>query len=223
MARVITGDKMIDSVRKRTMCPDDTSIYTDEDILDILDEEMQVQVLDKLVRLRGDNITHTVDVPKNSTERYIIPTRALGDKLRDITLVKGNEEYELSQIDPGELTDYSGYTRDYNENGVFYVRNNQIILVSPTRSYDFVRMSYHLRPSFLTKEESAGKIDSIVKDTGANTLTLNLSSVNNSFTLNDTYDIVGKDTPNKIKSMDLVPTVVTVGDTGIIVFNLDGS
>lgn len=221
MARILTGNKMIDSVRKRTMCPDDTSIYTDEDILDILDEEMQVQVLDKLVRLRGDNITHVVDIAKNDSGRYVIPTRALGDKLRDASLLKGSEEYELSQIDIGELPDYSGYTRDFNENGVFYMQSNEVVLVSPTRSYDFVRMRYHLRPNFLTKVERAGIISSIVQDTDANTLTLSLSQVGSTFTENEIYDIVGKNTPNKIKAMDLVPSSLTTGDTGIIVFDLD--
>lgn len=221
MARIITGDKMIDSVRKRTMCPDDTSIYNDADILNILDEEMQVQVLDKLVRLHGENLTFSIDVPRNSSGSYSIPNRALGNKLRDVSLIQGNQIYELSQISVGELPDYSNWQVDQNELDVFYLENNKVKLISENRSYDYIRMKYYLRPNFLTKVEEAGIISAITQDTGAGTLTLSLSQVGRNFTDNDTYDIIGKNTPNKIKAMDLTASSLTTGTTGTIVFSLD--
>ena len=221
MARIITGDKMIDSVRKRTMCPDDTSIFTDDDILDILDEEMNVQVLDKLVRLHGENLTVTVDIPRNASGSYSIPHRALGNKLRDVSLVSGNNIYEMSQVSIGELPDYSNDSEPYTQLDLFYMENNKVKLITSTRSYDTIRMRYYLRPNFLTKLTNAGIINSIVKDTVAGTLTLSLSQVGTSFTDSDTYDIIGKNTPNKIKAMDLATSDLTTGTTGTIVFMID--
>lgn len=221
MARMMTGDKMISSVRLRTMAPDDVSVFTDEEILDIIDEELQVQILDKLVELHGENLTISVDIPVNSSGSYSIPYRALGNKIRDVSLISGGQTYELSQISIGELPDFTyaqGYTRFLE---LFYVENNQIKLVSPTRSYDYIRFRYLLRPSYLTKVERTGIISSIVKDEVAGTATLSLSQVGKTFTLNDKYDIVGQKTPNKIRVFDLEPTSFTNNTaTGTIVFNL---
>ena len=220
MARIITGDRMVDSVRKRTMCPDDTSIFTDVDILDILDEEMNVQVLDKLVRLHGENLTISVDIPRNASGSYSIPNRALGNKLRDVSLVNGNTIYEMSQISIGELPDYSNYSEPYTQLDLFYIENNKIKLVTATRSYDSIRMRYYLRPNFLTKVEEAGIVNSITTNTVAGTITLSMSQIGKNFTDSDKYDIIGKETPNKIKSMDLTAVSLTTGGTGNIVFNI---
>lgn len=222
MARSMTGDKMIASVRLRTMAPDDVSVFDDDDILNIIDEEMQVQVLDKLVELHGENLTISVDIPRNSEGVYEIPYRALGNKLRDVSLVSGNQIYELSQISIGELPDYS-YNSAYSPEMIdlFYVEGNEIKLVKPARSYDTVRMRYYLRPSYLTKLERAGVISSVTKDEVAGTVTLALSQVGRTFSVNENYDIVSKKTPNKIRTFDLTPTnLVNSNGTGSITFAL---
>ena len=221
MARVLTGDNMVDSVRKRTMAPDDTSIFTDSDILDIIDEEMNAQVLDKLVTLHGENLTYSIDIPRNDSGSYDIPYRALGNKLRDVSLVNGSTVFELAQIGIGELPDYSYGSSSNSYLDKFYVQNNKINLIQESRQYTSIRMKYYLRPNFLTKTEEAGVIASapVVDDT-LGTVTFSLSSVGKNFNSTTMYDIVGFRSPNKIKAFDLVPVSYTKnGDTGIIVFN----
>lgn len=221
MARLMTGDKLIDSVRLRTMSPDDVSVFTDEEILDIIDEEMQVQVLDKLVELHGENLTISEDIPRNSSGNYTIPYRALGNKLRDVSLIIGEQIYELAQISIGELPDFT-YASGYSNNlDLFYVENNQIKIVNQNRAFDSIRVRYYLRPSYLTKVERAGVINTIVKDEDAGTVTFTLSQVGKTFGLNETYDIVGKRAPNKIRGFDLDPiSINTSTGAGNIVFNL---
>jgi len=85
MTRILNGNAMINSVRKRTFCPSDTSVFTDVDILEIVDEEMQVQVLEKLQVLHGDNLTTTIDITRDGSGSYNMPCRALGNKLRDVS------------------------------------------------------------------------------------------------------------------------------------------
>ena len=220
MARILTGDKMINAVRNRTMCPDDTSIFTDSDILDILDEEMSAQVLNKLITLHGENLTISEDIAKTADGVFTFPYRAVGNKLRDVSLVNGNVVYELAQVSISEIPDFS-YGNDSNSfQDKFYVENNKIKLIQPSRSYDSIRIRYHLRPSYLTKTEESGVISSIVTDTGAGTVTLTLSSVGKNFKISDTYDLIGHQSPNKIKAFDLTASSLTTGTTGIIVFTL---
>lgn len=221
MARVLTGDSMVNSVRKRTMTPEDTSVFTDDDILEIVDEELNVQVLDKLIVLHGENLTIEVDVPRNTEGSYTIPYRAVGNKLRDISLISGSAIFEMSQISIGELPDYAYGDSLLSYIDKFYVQNNKIHLIDTTRSYESLRIRYYLRPSFLTKLDKAGVISEIVKDTILNTLTITMSSVGKNFTDNSKYDIVGHNSPNNIKAFDKQPTSLTTGTTGIIVFNLD--
>ena len=222
MARVINGDQMIESVRNRTMTPDDTSIFTDDQILDILDEEMNMQVLDKLQKLHGDNLTTTVDLERNDEGEYEIPYRALGNKLRDISLVNGNVLYELSQISIGQLPDYT-YGEDSNSYlDKFYVEHNKIKLIQNSRNYSKIRVKYYLRPNVLTKKEKAGVISDIAIDKLLGTVTLSLSQVGKNFNESSEYDLVAFRSPNNIKAFDLTPQSLTIsGNVGSIVLSLE--
>lgn len=219
MSRILTGDKMVTSVRKRTMTPDDTSIFTDQDILDIIDEEIDVEVLEKLTVLHGDNLTISVDIPKNDIGSYDIHYRSIGNKLREVSLINGEEVYELSQVSISELSDYTNASdlSGYIDN--FYVEHNKIKLVQSSRSYTHIRMFFYLRPNTLTKIEEAGIISSIVTDEGAGTVNFNLSQVGKNFSSGLDYDIIGKRTPNIIRGFDITPISVTTGTSGSILFN----
>lgn len=219
MARILTGDRLINSVRSRTMSPDDTSVFDDDGILDIIDEEMTVQVLDKLIALHGENLTISVDVARNSSGVYTIPYRSIGNKLRDVSLIQGNQIYELAQISIGELPDHSYGLSYAGDLDYFYVENNKVKLVDPETSYDSIRIRYYLRPNYLTKVNKAGIIGTITTDVDANTVTLTMSQMGRNFTASSTFDIVQAKTPNKIRSFDLTPTAyVSNGTTGTITF-----
>lgn len=224
MSRVLTGDRMIDSVRKRTMTPDDTSIFTDQDILDILNEELDVEVLEKLLVLHEEHLTIPIDIPRNDEGVYEIPYRAIGNKIRDIQLISGEITYELSQVSIGELPDYSYNTDSNTYLDKFYVESNKIKLINNNRPYNTIRFYIYLRPNVLTKVEKAGVIspasgDSLFVDNEDGTITLVLSQVGKHFTSSNNYDIVGKRTPNKVRKFDLKPLEVITGTTGSIKFN----
>jgi len=221
MSRVLNGDDMINSTRRRTMCPDDTRTFTDNDILDIIDEELNAQVLEKLKVLHGDNLTVVQDVKRNAEGVYEIPYRALGNTLRDVSLVSGNTVYELSQVSVSEVPDYSrGYGDSTSSLDTFYMENSTVVLNSPERSYDTLRFRYLLRPNFLTKLNQAGIISEINIDEQNDQISLSLSSVGRNFSGNSLYDIIGEKSPNKIKMFDIKPESVTIGTNGIIVFKL---
>ena len=207
MSRILTGDKLVESIRNRAMIPDDTSVYTDDNLLGIANEEIDVQLLDKLLSLHEEHLTTNVEVPRNETGAYEIPYRAVGNKIRDITMIRGGNLYELTQVSIGELSDYIDNDDNYT-NGLdkFYVEHNQIKLVQPSRSYDTLRMYFHIRPNFLTKLEKAGVISSIV--TSDTEVTYNFTTMPSAFTAALLYDIVGYRTPNKIKSYDITPVEV---------------
>ena len=206
MSRVLTGDKLIESVRNRAMIPNDNSVFNDTNILSILNEELDVQLLDKLLSLHEEHLTVHVDIPRNSDGVYDIPYRAIGNKIRDCSLILGDGNvYELAQISLGELPDYTYDQSSYSSSGLdkFYVESNQIKILQPSRSYSSIRIYYYIRPNYITKLDQAGVISAIT--TTDTEVTFTFSSFPSKFTESLEYDIVGARTPNKIKAWDLSP------------------
>jgi len=222
MSRVLTGDKLIESIRLRAFIPNDTATYTDQDILNVANEEMDVQLLDKLLSLHEEHLTVHVDIPRNAEGVYEIPYRAIGNKVRDVSLVIAGQVYELSQISIGELSDYSFTNTTIVEDlDKFYIESNFIKILQPSRSYDHIRIHYYIRPSVITKTEKAGTISSLptLNQAGtAYTIQLASGSTPKTFTASMQFDIVGKKTPNKIKVWDLQPLTYN-NNTGTFTFS----
>ena len=209
MSRVLTGDKLVESVRNRAMIPSDTSLYTDENILAIANEEIDVQLLDKLLSLHEEHLTIHIDIPSNENGVYDIPHRAVGNKLRDIIMISGGNHYEMTQISIGELSDYIYDGQTFSQGlDKFYIESNQIKIVNNKKGYDTIRIYYYIRPSFLVLESDAAKITEKVID-GAEVV-FKFNKIPNDFTNESQYDIVGYRTPNKIKCLDLVPVPQSV-------------
>jgi hypothetical protein len=212
MSRVLTGDKLVESIRNRAMIPNDTSVYTDENLLDIANEEIDVQLLDKLLSLHEEHLTVPVEIARNQDGVYEIPYRAVGNKIRDIALISGSTIYEMTQVSIGELSDFTldseAYTNGFDK---FYIEHNKIKLINPTRSYEKVRIYFHIRPNYLTKLEKAATISSIVVDDLNDEVTYNFTSTPTAFNASILYDFVGAKTPNKIKAYDIAPKEVNTG------------
>lgn len=215
MSRILTGDKLIESVRNRAMVPSDNRTFDDTNILSIANEELDVQLLDKLLSIHEAHLVTHINVERTDDGVYIIPDRAIGNKLVDISLVQGNQVYEMTQIGINELPDHD---EAYNSIGMdkFYIEGNQIKLIQPTRSYDHIRIHFYLRPNVLTKLDQCAIIKNITNDSNLGTTSFTFVSMPNKFQLTDgslgtsiKYDIVDQKSPNKITVYDLTPTAIS--------------
>ena len=223
MSRILTGNKLVESVRNRAMIPNDTSVYTDQNILDIANEEIDVQLLDKLLALHEEHLTTHIDVPRNDEGNYDIPYRAVGNKIRDVVLISGGTQYEMTQISIGELPDYT-YDSNATSNGFdkFYVESNQVKFVHKTRSYDTVRIYFYIRPNVLTKTSEAAVISQINSPNLVNdTIRFEFSSMPAKFSSIEFFDIVGVRTPNKIKIWDISPSLLRDNEGKVTGFDIN--
>lgn len=206
MSRVLTTDALIKSVRRRAMIPDDSSAFTDEAIIDIMNEELDEQVISKVLVTNEEHLVDSikVTVDKDKSE-YKIPYRAVGNKLRDLAYVDSSDgHYELSRISLEELSDYRNSYTSYNRD-VFYVKGDSVNLLDVRiLDYEALIMYYYLRPNVLVKEEDCGVITSINTTTGE----VALNRFPSSFFNIPKMDFVGKKTPNSIKSYDITPTSI---------------
>jgi hypothetical protein len=197
------------------MIPTDTSVYTDEDILEILNEEIDAGLLSTLMTLHEEYLVNYEDLEfESGKSKYPIPYRAVGNKLRELAIVtsEGNH-YELSRIALDQLSDYKNGLLASDRN-VFYVENNYVVLVDSQLSGEKLRMYYYLRPNSLVLEKYTAKIANINTSTGV--ITLDTFPV--AFANLNKMDFVAYRSPNKIHAFDKTPTSVS-SNTKTITFN----
>jgi len=207
---VLTSDKLVSSIRRRAMIPDDTATFEDIDLLEIANEEIDVEILPNLMSLNEEFLVTHIDIPiEQGKNRYEIPYRAVANKVRDIMLMSGNQVYEVSRINLERLSDFS-YGSNYREN-LAYVENNEIVFVSTTASgYDKVRIYYYRSPSRLVETKRAAQITNINHTTGVVRVTSIPDNflTDSSFGQSPVFDFVSANTPNKIYNFDV--TALTI-------------
>lgn len=211
MARPIIASKLIRSVRNRALIPTDTSVFTDEDILDILNEEVTQGLLATIMSLNEEHMVDHVDIPVDSSsdlsEGIKIPERAVGNKLRDVAYLRDGNIYELSRISLEELTDYRNDFDRYNYNiDLFYVEGDRIKFVSNRVSADSIRVYFYMMPNDIVLENQCARIIAINSpEEGLTRLTLETlpSSLLAGTSGYPKYDFVSSQVPNKIIGHDI--------------------
>lgn len=216
MARNLIATKLIESVRNRAMIPDDSSVYNDDAILEILNEEIDVGLLDTLLTLNEEHLVTYTDRPNTITGdpvRMVIPSRAVGTKLRDISLISGNVVYEMSRTNLEELSDYRNIYGNYGSSRLFYVEGDEIVILPNASMGGNVRMYYYLRPNVIVKEDTCAQIASIDRNTGV----IQFNSIPQNFTSLAELDFVQNKTPNKILAFDISVQSVSISTRTITV------
>lgn len=200
MAKTLIASKLIDSVRNKAMIPDDRSVFDDERVLDIINEEMDIGLIDTLLELHEEHLVvsvklepHTVD---NLGWHYIIPTRAIGNRLRDVFYVNGTNFWELNRIDLDEIGDYRYYDNIQTMGAdLFFLQGDEIIVVnSPMHGTTTLTAYFYIRPSEIVLEEECAKIQSIDRNTGI----IQLIEIPKTFNGTVEFDFIQDENPNKI-------------------------
>lgn len=219
MARNLLASKLIESVRNRAMVPDDDSVYDDQAILDILNEEIDVGLLDTLLELNEEHLVTYTDVVATSSnalsKKLVIPSRSVGSKLRDLHCVLGSGFYKMSRVDLSEISDYNAFPYSNMYGGdLFYVEGDEINILSPRMSDGArFRMSFHLRPNVIVLEKTCAQISNIDRVTGI----ITFDSIPKEFTQLSSLDFVQDKTPNKILAFDIAVNAVTISTRNITV------
>lgn len=201
MSNILTSSKFINSVRTRAMIPEDTTVYSDADILDVANEQISTHLAPKLLSINEGYllVSTSVDIVQGKTN-YKIPYRALANKLKEVSINDTSDvTIELSQIDVGNLPDYNRNLYGTYQN-VFYVKGNEIVLVGNVDfTYKNLTMWYYLRPSALVEEDLGATISSIDTLTG----TIELSNFPDSFASNPKIDFISHKNPNNLLKFDV--------------------
>lgn len=186
------------------------------DIIEFLNEEMRLNVVPRLMQAQEDYLLYDYQVPIQAEQRaYTIPERAIGGKLRDLSLVDENGNfYEMARA---TIDDRYLANNNYADNTLyrFYVKNNQVILMGNTSQTTANKISfvYYLQPNMLVPDERCGFVQQVQYDTDINGVPNNdkVTFILDSLPINLTTGKLDFLLGNPIYSMiryDLVPTAV---------------
>lgn len=203
MATFYTTNTLIEAIKLKGMIPSSQNTIKTDDFITFINEEMDLGVLPHILTFHEDNLTRSEYVPLVADQRrYAIPSRAVGNKLKDVYLVDSSDNLvEMTRISNGDLGDYNNDTETYP--ATFYLEGDSIVLTFAPGSSDRLRFIYHARPNRLVQESRGARI------TAVSGSTITVSAAPSVFTTSQRYDIVKGSSPHSCLAIDLTPTAVT--------------
>lgn len=220
MSSILTSDKLIKSIKRRGFIPRDQVTFTDDDFLEMATEEITIGIMESIIDARGDYLVYHVDIPMiDGINKYDIPARAHGNKLRDASINLATDPeivvFDLNQVAIEDLSDIQNYS-SYNLQTLFYLENNKVV-ISPNmvNTANVIRMYFYMRPNKLVVNKRAGVITTITDSTEIISLVstpvkiVTFSTIPSHFSGSIQYDITSHVSPNKILDFDLNPFSVS--------------
>lgn len=203
----LNSTDLVASIKRRASIPINQNTFTDEDLLQMANEEMMIGVVPSVLQVHEEffvSVSDTALEPNKSN--YSIPSRAIGNRLRQLSYKDNNGNlFEMTRIQPETMYD-NQTSATTNVIYRFFVRGTDIILTpsvgpSITGSLEF---SIFLRPNQLVKLNRTGVITNIDTLTGV----ISLSALPTVFDLNQQYDFIKINSPHKILSYDINPVAI---------------
>lgn len=172
----MTSEDLIAAVKRKIAIPINQRTFSETDILAFANEEMMISQVPDIMMYHEEYFVfseNTLLLPNQ--ERYSIPERAMGQKLRDIYYVDTNDNlFEMTRINPDDKAYWQRESATINLMQKYYLEGNDVVLAphnvsSPTGS---LRFSYFLRPNQLVLNERAAISQSFFKNITIDNATL---------------------------------------------------
>lgn len=177
MAKSHTTATLIESLKRRAMIPTSQATYTDQDLVDYLNDEMESTIVPMIMDVREEYFIESQDFSiENDVDAFFdIPTRAVGSRLREVVLVDTSNGVEtltnLPRLTLEQLSESADNGRSVRGLTGFYIEGDQVrIYPAQGGGAATLRMYYYRRPGQLVLTSDAGEITAI--DTGTNTITV---------------------------------------------------
>lgn len=213
-----TTENLINDIKRRTFMPISQITYSDDDILNYADEELQVGIVPMIMTVREDYfVAYKEDLISSNQQGYDMPERAIAQKLQQVTVIEPNggpvppsqievplPRIQTDQAQPGLINVGTGY----------FLRDNQVMLQNSSNFDGYtLRQYYFRRPNKLVPVTQAAQIVKVgpngaIPALAANQVLVNVIPSNfgtaTSFTI--TADIVKNKPGFQTLAMDLTAT-----------------
>lgn len=203
MSDALTSDKLVQSIKRRASVPESQATFTKDDFLDFATEELRLGLVPIIMTLHEDYLLYEQDVPVVSGQSaYTIPSRAVGNKLRDVQFKHREDSYsEMTRISIGSRFGQTDVTTSSNLRQ-YYIKNNKVVLSGTPNSVvgdGALTMIYYMKPSQMVKEDRVGIITGINTATGV----ITLNAVPDVFNTSVKFDMYKATSPHSVLKIDL--------------------
>ena len=172
----MTSAELIEAVKRKIAVPLNQRTFTETDILSFANEELMISQVPDILQYHEEYFVYSEDLElQSNVERYPIPERAMGMKLRDIFYVDNNGNlFEMTRINPDDKSYWQRESSKINLMQKYYIENNDVVLApfnisQPTGS---LRFTYFLRPNQLVLNKRAAISEAFVKNVTVNNANL---------------------------------------------------
>lgn len=221
--KITTASVLIAGIKRRAAIPENQATFESEDFLAFANEELLLGVAPAVMSLHEDFFLFEipVDLESNKTE-YEIPSRALGNKLRDLQYKPNSNTFiEMTRIGIGErfAAFNDGMLTDIRQ---FYVKNNKIVISSTLAGSVPGQLMFiiYIKPSELVLEDRIGIIQGINDLNNGNT-ELVLNAIPDNFNTSILYDTYKAESPSTILKIDMTPLSINVISRSVVFANSD--
>lgn len=160
----MTSSQLISAIKRKISFPTSSDTFTDDDLLAFANEEMMISQVPSVLEYHEEFFVASLIYPlRQDTNRYPIPKRAIGMRLRDVFWCDpvGNL-FEMTRI---QADDKAFFQRSIGANQAihkFYLEGNDIVLTpSPVNQPSGSLIVYYfIRPNQLVSEDRAAIIQS---------------------------------------------------------------
>ncbi len=199
------NDELLKSIKLGCMVPVSQIALSDEDILFLASEELELDVLAGVLKAREEYYVYVEEQAKNNSGVYPIPARASGNRLRSVFLKDSNNNlYKCSEISVDQVP----YMDSYYSSGVwdpmFYIQNNKVIFLNNTAqsvTASYVVLHYYLEPNSLVLPSAALTITDINTTTGQ--ISVSERQIPGTFDSGSKIDFIKGTPTNIIQGMDI--------------------
>lgn len=158
-----TSSDLVSAVQRKIAMPLNQRTFTSDDVLAFANEELMISQVPDILMYHQEYFVWSENFPLIANkQRYPVPERAMGMKLRDVYYVDNNGNlFETTRINPDDKAYWQRESASINLMQKFYFEGNDIVLApqnlsSPT---GYLRFSYFLRPNQLVDNSRAAIIN----------------------------------------------------------------
>lgn len=172
-----TVDRLISSIKRRITLPDAQNLYSNEDLIEFMNDEMASTLIPLVHTVQQEYWVHIEDVQleQNKTD-YKIPIRGAANGLRLVTMLDtNNNEIQYPLLRPEMTASAYNWLSPYSSSTLygFYMQDDHIVMFPNsvvTNPVNRIRFRFERQPNQLCTTADAARITAI--DTNTNTITV---------------------------------------------------
>lgn len=170
-----TTDALIAEIKRHGSIPTTQQLLSSEDFVNLLNHNQRVYMIASIMRTREEFFVATFDqalIGGSEEQRYDLPTRAVGHKLRKLIIVdQQSNEVMLPRIEPENKTWHESSSWWPGMKSGYFFEGDQVVLTpNLNNSFSTLRMKYFRRPNWLTLRENCAQVTAV--DTGTGIITI---------------------------------------------------